>query len=454
MVNKKIPIGYKEKSLKFFKKFNVYAWNEVEIIKGNQIYTGILLPRNKFAKDGYIEIKLKNGYNVGVKITEKTSINVLGEKPPMSVTFEGKPMPKDELKTNVILLGTGGTIASRLDYVTGGVLPAFEPNELFAAVPELADICNLKTEMMFKILSENVKFENWLKIAQRVAKYSNSEADGIIIGHGTDTIGYSTAALSFLVQNLKIPVIFVGSQRSSDRPSSDAALNLINATNLAAKGDLAEVVLCMLGTSSHTYGLIHRGTLVRKMHSSARHAFRTIGDIPLGKIENAKITFFKDDIRKKSTVDKTIETTATKKIEEKVGLIYFHPCMSSEIIDHYIDNGYKGLVIAGTGLGHTSQDLFNSFQRANEEGILLVMTVQTLWGYTGMDVYQTGRELKELGIIPGLNMLPETAFVKMCWVLGNYDNPEERKKIMVTNIAGEIIKGESYQGYQVLQGIE
>ncbi|MBD3349862.1 MAG: Glu-tRNA(Gln) amidotransferase subunit GatD [Candidatus Lokiarchaeota archaeon] len=448
------PQGYKKRSLEFFDKNDVYAWNEVEITKHKAVYKGILLPRNKFAKDGFVEIKLKNGYNIGIEITDNTKIKVLGKKPPMSVEFQGVKVPKDKNKPNVTLLGTGGTIASRLDYVTGGVIPAFRPHELFAAVPELSDICNLDTEVVFQIFSEDMNPKHWLKLAEKVAKLSNSGVEGIVIGHGTDTMAYSTAALSFLVQNLKCPVVFVGSQRSSDRPSSDAALNLINAVSLAANADLAEVVLCMLGTTSHDYGLFHRGTLVRKMHSSVRHTFRTIGDIPLGKIKNGKITYFKDDMVRKSTLNKKLKTTAYKKIEDKVGLIYIYPGIDTDIVDNYIDKGYKGLVLAGTGLGHTPHTLFDSFKRGIEEGMTIVMTVQTLWGFTGMNVYETGREEQQIGIIPGKNMLPETAYVKLCWVLGNYDDSDKIKEIMQSNVVGEILEGEPENGFQVFQGIE
>ncbi|MHA1819089.1 MAG: Glu-tRNA(Gln) amidotransferase subunit GatD [Promethearchaeota archaeon] len=446
--------GYKEKSIKFLQENNIRVWNEIEIIKNNSKFRGILLPRNKFAKDGFIEIKLKNGYNIGIEIDDHTRAKFIKERKPMVVEFEGLTIPKDKRKAKVSLIGTGGTIASRLDYTTGGVIPAFKPHELYAAVPELSEIANIDTHIVLQIFSEDMHPKYWLKMAEKVAELSNKDIDGIVIAHGTDTMGYSASALSFLLKDLKCPVVFVGSQRSSDRPSSDAALNLINAVNVAAKADLAEVVLCMLGSSSHTYGLIHRGTLVRKMHSSVRHTFRTIGDIPLGKIENDKIFFFKKDYKRKSILPKDVTTTYYKNIEEKVALIYVHPGITPELIEFYIDKGYKGIVLAGTGLGHCPHTLFPALKRANDEGIVTVMTVQTLWGFTGMDVYETGREEQAIGIIPGANMLPETAFTKLAWALGNFDDINRVKQIMQTNIAGEILTKEAYNGYLVFQGIE
>jgi glutamyl-tRNA(Gln) amidotransferase subunit D len=446
--------GYKEKSIAVMKKFKAKTWSRIKIESSNGVSEGIILPRNKFAEDGYIEIKLKNGYNIGIPVDDSTKIEVINQEKRMEVKFEQTKLPFKKGLPKVTLLGTGGTIASRLDYVTGGVTPAFEPGELFAAVPELADTCNLDTEVVYQIFSEDMKPSYWLKMAQKIASIANSGVDGIMIGHGTDTISYSSAALSFLLKDLTIPVVIVGSQRSSDRPSSDAAINLINAANVAGKADLSEVVVCMLGSTAHDYGFIHRGTRVRKMHSSVRHTFRTIGATPLGMVRDDNITMFADDIKKRPDKKSKIQTTAAKNIEDKVGLIYAYPGMPTDIVDYYIDKKYKGLVLAGTGLGHFPHDTFKSLERAQEEEIPIVMTLQTLWGFTGMDVYETGREEQALGIIPGKNMLPEVAVTKLAWLLGNYNNMDEIRKLIPTNIAGEITQGEPINGFQVLQGVE
>ncbi len=446
--------GYKEQSKKILKKFDAKTWSRIKVTNGKQIVEGIILPRNKFAEDGYVDVKLDNGYNIGVELNEDTEIEVLGRNPPMEVKFEQTAPEKRDRLPEVVLLGTGGTIASRLDYNTGGVIPAFEPGELFAAVPELSEICNLETEVVYKIFSEDMKPDYWLKMAKKVADVANSGADGIMIGHGTDTMSYTAAALSFLLEDLTIPVVVVGSQRSSDRPSSDAALNLINAANVAGKANLAEVVICMLGSTNHDYGLIHRGTRVRKMHSSVRHTFRTIDETPLGFVQNGKIGYFEDDKTVKRRPENDMVTKAAGAIEEKIGLVYSYPGMPKDLIDYYVDHDYKGLVLAGTGLGHFPHDTFDSIKRAVDEGIYTVMTLQTLWGYTGMDVYETGREIQDLGVIPGKNMLPEVAVAKLAWVLGNYNDSEEIKRLITTNISGEITPGEPVNGFEVFQGVE
>jgi glutamyl-tRNA(Gln) amidotransferase subunit D len=428
--------GYKAKGRELLEKNSVDIWNVLQIKTKQGTYEGILLPRSQDADPNFIEIKLENNYNIGINISRVIEIKKIGKKE-AHYKIPEKQFPTNKKLPNLILFGTGGTVASRLDYTTGAVIPSFTPGELFSAVPELADICNLETEVVFEILSENMRPEFWQQLALKIEKAANSGKDGVIIGHGTDTMSYTSAALSFMLKDLSVPVVLVGSQRSSDRPSSDAAMNLINAATVASS-DIAEVVVCMLGSSSHDYGLIHRGTLVRKMHSSVRHTFRTIDNIPLGMVQNQQLKMFKKDYKKKSDS----KTKALTKFEKKVAMVYSYPGLDTELIDFYIDKGYKGIVFAGTGLGHVSTTIYDSIKRAHQENIILLMTTQTLHGFVNMNVYSTGRELQNLGIIPGGNILPEVGYVKLGWVLGQTTNPEEAKKMLLTNIAGEFIERE------------
>ncbi|MHA1257674.1 MAG: Glu-tRNA(Gln) amidotransferase subunit GatD [Promethearchaeota archaeon] len=428
--------GYKGLGKEILEKNKVAVWDIIKLKTKEGEYEGIILPRNEYSAPDYIEIKLENNYNVGIHATHILKIEKIGKKE-AHYKIPEKQFPKNKKLSNILLLGTGGTVASRLDYTTGAVIPSFTPGELFSAVPELAEICNLECEIVFEILSENMKPEYWQQLAQRIEKAANSGIDGIVIGHGTDTMGYTSAALSFMLRDLAIPIVLVGSQRSSDRPSSDAALNLINATTIATS-DIAEVVVSMLGSSSHDYGLIHRGTLVRKMHSSVRNTFRTIDDIPLGMIRNRKIKMFTSNYSKRTKS----ETKALTNFEKKVALIYSYPGMENDLIDFYIDNGYKGIVFAGTGLGHVSTAIYDSIERAVQQNITILMTTQTLHGFVGMNVYSTGRELQHIGVIPGKNLLPEVGYVKLGWVLGQTNDPQEIKEMLLKNIAGEFIDRE------------
>jgi len=428
--------GYRGEGKKLLEKYKLEIWDIVQIKTEKTMYEGIILPRYEYSAPNFINIKLENNYNIGIKVSEIQEIKKIGKKE-ATYKIPEKEFPINKDLPNIKLFGTGGTIASRLDYTTGAVIPSFTPGELYSAVPELAEICNLECEIVFEILSENMKPENWQKLAERVVDTANSGINGIIIGHGTDTMSFTSAALSFMIKDLSIPVVLVGSQRSSDRPSSDAALNLINAA-IVAKADIAEVVVSMLGSSSHDYGLIHRGTLVRKMHSSVRNTFRTINDIPMGMVQNRKIKMFTKDYNKRSKK----ETELLNNFENKVALIYSYPGIDNDLLNFYIDNGYKGIVIAGTGLGHVSTTIYDSIRRAIQEGITILMTTQTLHGFVGMNVYSTGRELLNFGVIPGANILPEVAYVKLGWVLGQTNNPEEVKELLLKNIAGEFLERE------------
>lgn len=439
--------GYRGPALEILEKFDVEVWQEVKILSQKGEFQGIVLPRNETADDKHIVIKLKNGYNVGIRADTINSITVVGRKE-ARYRIPEREFPVDKGKPRVTLFGTGGTIASRLDYRTGAVIPAFTPSELYSAVPELADICNLRTEKLYAVFSENMGPEQWIGLARAVANEIRSGVEGIVIGHGTDTMHHTAAVLSFMVQNPPVPIIMVGSQRSSDRPSSDAALNLIHATT-AALSDIAEVMVCMFGPTSDRYGLLHRGTRVRKMHSSSRSTFRTIGDIPVALVSKDGVTPLRSDYRRRRN-DREVILDAV--FDDRVTILYYYPGMKPDILEAIVAKGYKGIVIAGTGLGHVNKPLYGAIKEAVAHGVHLFMTVQTLWGYTQMYVYDTGRDLMELGVVPAGNMLPEVAYMKLGWVLAHTTNRDEVIKMMLTPIAHEITEREPPDGYLVLQG--
>lgn len=440
--------GYRGKALDTLKNFDAPVWSDVEIKTSKGKYTGIILPRSETADEFHVVLKLRSGYNIGIDAGGIEAVKILGHKE-AHYKIPEKEFPYDPQKPRVKLLGTGGTIASRLDYRTGAVIPAFSPGELYGSVPELADICNLETEKLYGVFSENMSPEQWIGTAQAIGREIDKGVQGIVIGHGTDTMHHTAACLSFMVQNSPVPIVMVGSQRSSDRPSSDAALNLMHSVKTAAESDIAEVTVCMFGPTSDAYGLLHRGTRVRKMHSSYRSTFRTIGDIPIAMVSRSKITPLRQDYKRRRRDHNVTINTA---FEEKVSIVYYYPNMSPDIIDSLIDNGYKGIVIAGTGLGHVNKPLYPALKRAREKNIAVYMTVQTLWGYVQMYVYDTGRDMMELGVVPSANMLPEVAYIKLGWALGQTNDLEKVREIMLTPIAGEITEREPSNGYLIYQG--
>jgi glutamyl-tRNA(Gln) amidotransferase subunit D len=440
--------GYKGKALETLKKFKVRVWSEAAINTTRGEFKGIILPRSENDDDEHVVLKLATGYNIGVAIDTIIEMKEYGYKE-AHYKIPEKEFPTSPDKPNIKLLGTGGTIASRLDYRTGAVIPAFSPGELYGAVPELADICNLSTEKLFAEFSENMGPKQYIILAKAIGNEIEKGIDGIVIGHGTDTMHHTAAALSYMVQNSPVPIVIVGSQRSSDRPSSDAALNLIHACTAAAHSDIAEVVVCMFGPTSDEYGLLHRGTRVRKMHSSYRSTFRTIGDIPLATVTRDKITHLKKDYNPRRN-DRKADIYPF--FEERVAMLYYYPNMHPDMIDSLIDNGYKGIVIAGTGLGHVNKPLYPAIERATKAGVAIYMTVQTLWGFVHMFVYETGRDMVSKGVIPAENLLPEVAYVKLGWALGQTGDLEKVKEIMLTPVCGDITEGEPYNGYLVYQG--
>ena len=440
--------GYKGKAKEVLKSLGGRVWATVILKTDKGDFEGVILPRSETADGDHIVLKLKTGYNIGIRADRISEIKEISFKKAVYKIPE-KEFPFSEDKPNVTLLGTGGTIASRLDYRTGAVIPAFTPGELYGAVPELADICNLETLKLFGVFSENMGPEQWKILAEEIGRQIEKGVRGIVIGHGTDTMHHTASALSYMVQNSPVPIVMVGSQRSSDRPSSDAAFNLRCAAFTAGHSDIAEVMVCMFGPTSDEYNLLHKGTRVRKMHSSYRSTFRTIGDIPIAAVTPDKVTPIKTDYKKRRD-DRKVDIKAV--FEEKVTIVYYYPNMQPDIIEALIDNGYKGIVIAGTGLGHVNKPLYPALKKAHEKGIAIYMTVQTLWGYVQMYVYDTGRDMMELGVIPGENMLPEAAYTKLGWVLAQTNDPEEVKKMMLTPIADEITEREPFDGYLILQG--
>jgi glutamyl-tRNA(Gln) amidotransferase subunit D len=440
--------GYRGKALEIMKKYNIRVWSETRIETSRGNFKGIVLPRSETDDDRHIVLKLANGYNVGISVDTVLNMKEYGYKE-AHYKIPEKQFPMTKGKPFVKLLGTGGTIASRLDYRTGAVIPAFSPGELYGAVPELADICNLTTEKLFAVFSENMGPENYKILARAIGEEIRKGIDGIVIGHGTDTMHHTASALSFMIQNSPVPIVLVGSQRSSDRPSSDAALNLIHSTKTAAESDIAEVMVCMFGPTSDEYSLLHRGTRVRKMHSSYRSTFRTIGDVPLGMVSRDKIIPLRPDYNRRRK-DRQVDIFPF--FEEKVALIYYYPNMHRDIIDSLVDNGYRGIVIAGTGLGHVNKPLYPAIERAIQKGVCIYMTVQTLWGYVHMFVYDTGRDLMSKGIIPAENMLPEVAYIKLGWALGQTADLKKVKEIMLSPVCSEITEREPYNGYLIFQG--
>jgi len=389
--------------------------------KGKE-FVGVVMP----SSTGSFVLKLDNGYNVG--FTEYEIVEVLEDR---KIAPQLPPFEKKEGLPDVKIISTGGTIASKVDYRTGAVTSQFSAEEIVSEVPELVEICNVDAELLYNILSENMKPENWIELARDVYKAIKDGYEGVIVTHGTDTMSYSASALAFMLSTPS-PIVFVGSQRSSDRPSSDAAMNLVCAAKTAIS-DLGEVVVVMHGSTSDDFCYIHRGVKVRKNHTSRRDAFQSVNNLPIGRVDypSGDITWMSERIKRGER-----ELELKDKLEEKVVLIKFFPGLQPDILDYYYDKGYRGFVLEGTGLGHVSTDWIDTIKRISDDS-LIIMTSQCLWGRVCDRVYDTGRYLLQAGVIEGEDMLPEVALIKTMWLLGNYEL-EEAKRLVKVNLVGEI----------------
>ena len=395
----------------------------VEVKTDKGIFKGVLMPRNKFSGEDIIILKLDNGYNVGIVPLDIKVLKKGGKKKRVKREIKSR-----EGLPTISIIGTGGTIASYVDYRTGAVHPALTAEDLIFSVPEIEEECNVRAEVLFNILSEDMKPEYWIKLAKHVKKeLDNSE--GVVIPHGTDTMSYSASALSFMFENQTGPIVFVGAQRSSDRPSSDAYMNLLSAVKVA-KSDLGEVAVVMHATTSDDYCHIHRATRVRKMHTSRRDAFKSINSKPLGEVKGNEIKFYGEYKRKSE------ENVLLEKMDEKVALIYYYPGLSEDMLERMLE-GMHGAIIIGTGLGHVGTHLLDTIKEKIKDGMIIGITSQCLYGRVNLNVYSTGRELKKAGVIPLEDMLPEVAYIKLMWLLGSYDTQKARE-LLSQNLRGEL----------------
>ena len=402
----------------------------ISVETDGKTYIGVLMPHHEFSASDVIVMKMKSGYNVGVRITPETKITVL-DAPVVRERKETEVEEKKGLPT-LVLIGTGGTIASYVDYRTGAVHPALSTSDMVNAVPEIREIANVRAKVLFSIFSENMDIEHWQKLSEAVAEEINNGADGVIIPHGTDTMGYTAAALSFMLGDVPKPVILVGAQRSSDRPSSDASTNLMACAQFCTKSKKAGVYVVMHDTSGDDSFAVHIGSRVRKMHTSRRDAFKSINVMPAANIDrDGKITLNMElpPIRK----DKA---TVKSDMDQKTVLLQYYPGMDPALFEDIFMKS-DGVVIAGSGLGHVNENMIPMIEKAVKKGTVVVMTSQCINGQTNMNVYNTGRDLITAGVISVFDMLPETAYVKLSWALANYDKSEV-KEIMRTPLVGEM----------------
>ncbi len=421
---------------------NASVGDEIELFDrktGKKVH-GTLMPKTEVGDPNSIVLKLSTGYNVGIKYTDQKEIHLISKK--KEHTFVKPELKKKRSLPKVVMIYTGGTIGSKVDYVTGGVYMLTKPEELLGAVPELADIADIEVMPLMSIASEDMGHEEWKKIASAVVDATKMNAHGVVITHGTDTMHYTAAALSFMLHDLNIPVVITGSQRSTDRGSSDGFLNLASAVRVAAQSDIAEVCICMHADSSDLKCSVIRGVKARKMHTSRRDAFKAINSLPICYVYSNGEFEYVGKYRKKTQNGK--QTSAFTNMEPKVAMLKAYPNSDPEIIDYYLSKGYKAIVIEGTGLGHAptstadeSHSWSKKVKKFCEAGGIVAMTSQCVYGRVNSMVYRNLRLISSAGAIHCEDMLAEVAYVKLCYLLGNF-SVKQAKEMLVKDITGEI----------------
>ncbi|MFN3804460.1 MAG: Glu-tRNA(Gln) amidotransferase subunit GatD [Pyrobaculum sp.] len=396
------------------------------VLKDGDVFEGVLIPPTQYSDPDVVVVKLKNGYNVGVRRGKIGELVELGEVP--TAAPPGEPPGVEGEK--VWVLAAGGTILSKVDYTTGGVYPTLSVSYLLELLGGLESPIEL-AEVTSKF-SEDFTPAVWSLVAERAREAFEGGARGVVVLHGTDTMHYTAAAMAFAFREAPGPIVLVGAQRSSDRPSTDAVLNLKAALAVAARAPFGESVVVMHKASGDGVAAVHRGTRVRKMHTSRRDAFQSIDGRPLAEyMPDRDLLQILDRYKPRGGL------VCRPKFDDNAALVKFFPGMRPEMLTALVDMGIRGVVLEGTGFGHVGDYLLPAVKKLIDAGVVVAMTSQTLYGRTNLYVYRRGRELLSLGVVPLEDMLPEVAYVKMSWALANFKR-EEVPHVLTTPLAGEM----------------
>jgi glutamyl-tRNA(Gln) amidotransferase subunit D len=433
---------YSHKITEELRKKGIEVGDRVKVVCGGSEYQGLLMPRPDSGDPMIIVIKLDNGYNTGL-IAE--SVELVEKAAPRKQAEAPEEHPR---KGGVAILGCGGTIASKIEYKTGAVYPSITPKELRQAFPAL-EKWNIHSRKLFSLFSEDMNAHHWRLLADAIEEEIKDGSEGVVVMHGTDTMTYTAAAMSFMLQNLPVPVVLVGSQRSSDRPSSENEMNLLNSV-FSATQDIGEVAVCMHAGTDDDVCHLHRGSRVRKMHTSRRDAFHSINSLPLAAVDYRSKRF---ERLSPSRPRHKGPLVSKKHVNDNVALIYVHPNIKPDLIKKL--DGYDGVVLIGTGLGHVPTDAFGDktvkgiykpIKELIDSGIPVAMSSQCIEGRVCMRVYTNGRLLRDAGVIgDDADWTPETAYVKLCWALGQSKKMDDIRRLMMEDVAGEISERSALQ---------
>lgn len=431
-------MAYSKQLLEKFEEKNIDTGDRIKV-NGRE---GRLMPKPESGDPDSVVLKLESGYNIGLKPEEIELVEKINTSEP-----ERKAPEYSDEKKDILILHTGGTIASRVSYEEGGVKPAFSPEELVEMYPEAAEHCNIHSDVVAQMLSEDMEPNHWVEVAEKIHQVKN-DYDGIIVGHGTDTMGFTGAALSLMLKGINNGVIIVGSQRSSDRPSSDAAINVYSACKFLTDTDFSGIGVCMHANSSDDICNVLPAAKVRKMHTSRRDAFEPVNADKIGYIDFEE----NDAVIENNSIDREYEPNF--KMNSNVGYLKVRPGMKPEEIEFLKEQDYDGVLIEGSGLGHMPVNSFDDKTQHHEEILeklrelckdtVVVMASNCINGRVNMNVYDAGHKIQDAGVIPAEDMHPSLAYVKLMFVLANFNGGFEER--FLEDYAGEMNERTQYAG--------
>lgn len=324
----------------------------------------------------------------------------------------------------ILLITTGGTISCVNQ--GKGLEPFIKPSGLLEYCPTLEEICDVYAIQLFSLDSTNIRPGHWLKIANAI-RDNYDKYDGFVVSHGTDTMAYSAAAINYLIQDSKKPIVFTGSQKPISEPTTDAIKNLTDAFIVACDDNSYGVQLVFFGS-------IIAGTRARKNYSKSYFAFGSINYPELGHVyDNKIIRYIKEE--------EPTNTLFYDYLNPNIGLIKFTPGTRNDVLSYLIDQ-YDGLVIETYGVGGLPEysDFYNQISRAISQNKLVVMTTQVPNEGSNLSVYKVGSYLKNnFNILEAHDMTTESALCKLMWVSGQTNNFKEAESLFYKTIGHDIL---------------
>ncbi len=324
----------------------------------------------------------------------------------------------------LMILSTGGTIACT--QTADGLIPTLSADDILNFVPKARKLGQLTTKTIFNLDSSNIQPEEWRDIAREIFACL-PQYDGIVVLHGTDTMAYTASMLSFMLQNVNKPVVITGSQLPVGHPQTDAKLNLQHALITAASG--------MAGVLVVFDGKIILGCRVAKVRTTSQNAFESINRPLAGRIRSGRVRPAAPPERKPG------QPALDDAIDPNVFLLKLIPGTRPEVFDDIARLGYRGVVIEGFGLGGLHclrRNLLEGIQKLLDANVAVLLTTQCRYEPSDPTVYETGRLALELGIMQAYDMTSECAVTKLMWVLAHAANLSDVRRLMYTNLCGEI----------------